>query len=91
MEPAVVIGTGAIAQFNGPSVPINGVAMPSLLDKVQVHDAGERIVVSSAEEATLREVMDALRLEGAEKIEKPVKIGSTWMASFFKPSVAKPS
>ena len=59
--------------------------MASLLDKVQVHDAGDRIVVSSTEESALREVMEALRAEGAQSIVNPVKVGSTWVATFVNP------
>lgn len=60
--------------------------MSSLLDNVQVLDAGERIVLASAEEQLIEQVIATLELEGAVSIQKPVKVGSQWIASFFNPN-----
>ena len=61
----------------------------SILDKVDVHDAGDKIILSSEEEATLRYVVDEMRKEGARGIQAPVKVGSKWIASFEHPHLAQ--
>ena len=59
----------------------------SVLDKVDVHDAGDRIVLSSPEEATLRYVLEEMKKEGAHGIQPPVKVGRKWVASFEHPGL----
>ena len=61
--------------------------MASLLDKVQVHDAGDKIVLSSEEEATLKYVMDSIEKEGGKLVQRPVRVGKMWMASFENPAI----
>jgi hypothetical protein len=59
--------------------------MASILDKVDVHDAGDRIILSTDDEATLRYVVEEMRKEGAQDIQVPVKVGGKWVASFEHP------
>ena len=59
----------------------------SLLDNVDVHDAGHKLILSSDEEATLRYVIEEIRKEGAQGIQAPVKVGSKWVASFEHPAL----
>ena len=47
--------------------------MASILDKVDVHDAGDKIILSSDDEATLRYVVEEIRNDGAQDIQAPVK------------------
>jgi len=61
----------------------------SILDKVDVHDAGDRLILSSPEEATLRYVIEEMRKEGAQAIQPPVKVGSKWVASFENPALSQ--
>jgi len=61
----------------------------SLLDKVDVHDAGDKIILSSEDEATLKYVVEEMRKEGARGIQAPVKVGSKWVASFEHPALAQ--
>jgi hypothetical protein len=61
----------------------------SLLDKVDVHDAGDKIILSSEEEATLRYVIEEMRKEGARDIQAPVKVGHKWIASFEHPDLSR--
>jgi hypothetical protein len=61
----------------------------SILDKVDVHDAGDRLILSSPEEATLRYVIEEMRKEGAQAIQPPVKVGSKWVASFEHPALSQ--
>ena len=63
--------------------------MASILDKVDVHDAGDRLILSSQEEATLRYVIEEMRKEGAQAIQGPVKVGSKWVASFENPALSQ--
>ena len=63
--------------------------MASILDKVDVHDAGDRLILSSPEEATLRYVIEEMRKEGAQAIQPPVKVGSKWVASFENPALSQ--
>ena len=63
--------------------------MASILDKVDVHDAGDRLILSSPEEATLRYVIEEMRKEGAQAIQPPVKVGSKWVASFEHPALSQ--
>src|SRR5436309_15381242 len=56
--------------------------MASILDKVDVHDAGDKIILSSDDEATLKYVVEEMRKEGAQDIQEPVKVGGKWIASF---------
>ena len=55
--------------------------MASILDKVDVHDAGDKIILSSGDEATLRYVVEEMRKEGAQDVQVPVKVGGKWVAS----------
>jgi hypothetical protein len=63
--------------------------MASLLDKVDVHDAGDRLILSSPDEAILRYVIEEMRKEGAQAIQPPVKVGSKWVASFEHPALSQ--
>ncbi len=63
--------------------------MASILDKVDVHDAGDKIIMSSDDEVTLKYVLEEMRKEGAEGIQVPVKVGSKWVASFEHPGLAQ--
>ncbi len=63
--------------------------MASILDKVDVHDAGDKIILSSDDEVTLKYVIEEMRKEGAEGIQVPVKVGSKWVASFEHPGLAQ--
>ena len=63
--------------------------MASILDKVDVHDAGDKIILSSGDEATLRYVVQEMRKEGAQDIQAPVKVGGKWIASFEHPSLSQ--
>ena len=61
----------------------------SILDKVDVHDAGDKIILSSQDEATLKYVVEEIRQEGAQGIQAPVKVGSKWVASFEHPALSQ--
>src|SRR5206468_8815230 len=63
--------------------------MASILDKVDVHDAGDKIILSSEDEATLRYVVEEMRREGAQDIQTPVKVGGKWIASFEHPALSQ--
>ena len=63
--------------------------MASILDKVDVHDAGDKIILSSDDEATIKYVIEEMRKEGAEGIQVPVKVGSKWVASFEHPGLSQ--
>jgi len=61
----------------------------SILDKVDVHDAGDKIILSCEDEATLRYVVEEMRKEGASGMQAPVKVGPKWIASFEHPDLAQ--
>jgi len=61
----------------------------SLLENVDVHDAGDKLILSSRDEATLRQVVEEIRKEGAQGIQAPVKVGSKWVAILEHPVVAQ--
>ena len=61
----------------------------SILDKVDVHDAGDKIIMSSDDEATLNYVIEEIRKEGALGIQAPVKVGRKWVASFEHPALSQ--
>ena len=63
--------------------------MASILDNVDVHDAGDRLILSSQDEATLKYVIEEMRKEGAQAIQVPVKVGSKWVASFEHPALSQ--
>src|SRR5438477_11238643 len=63
--------------------------MASILDKVDVHDAGDKIILSSDDEATLRYVVEEMRLEGARDIQTPVKVGDRWLAIVEHPALSQ--
>jgi hypothetical protein len=61
----------------------------SILDSVDVHDAGDKIILSSEEEATLKYVLEELKKDGAQGIQAPMKVGKKWIASFEHPGLAQ--
>jgi len=61
----------------------------SILDNVDVHDAGDKIILSSENEGTLKHVVEEMRKEGAQGIQAPVKVGSKWVASLEHPGLAE--
>ena len=61
----------------------------SLLDKVDVHDAGDKLILSSQDEAILRYVIEEMRKEGAQDVQVPVKVGGKWVASFEHPGLSQ--
>ena len=61
----------------------------SILDNVDVHDAGDKIILSSDNEATLRYVVEEIRKEGVQDLHAPVKVGSKWVASFEHPGISQ--
>ncbi|SRR6266513_57172 len=61
----------------------------SILDKVDVHDAGDKIILSSQDEATLKYVVEEIRKDGAQGLQAPVKVGSKWVASFEHPALSQ--
>jgi len=61
----------------------------SILDKVDVHDAGDKIILSSEDEATLKYVVEEMRKDGAQGVQAPVKVGSKWIASFEHPELSQ--
>jgi hypothetical protein len=61
----------------------------SLLENVDVHDAGDKLVLSSHDEAALRHVVEEIRKEGAQGIRAPVKVGSKWVAILEHPLLAQ--
>ena len=60
--------------------------MSSLLDKVEVRDEGDRIVLQGEEEAHMVWVAEALEREGALDVTRPIVIGGKWVTSFHNPS-----
>ena len=63
--------------------------MASILDRVDVHDAGDKLILSSPDEATLKYVIEEMRKEGAEGIQVPVKVGGKWVASLEHPALSQ--
>ena len=63
--------------------------MASILDNVDVHDAGDKIILSSKDEATLKYVVEEMRKEGVRGLQVPVKVGSKWVASFENPALSQ--
>jgi hypothetical protein len=61
----------------------------SLLDNVDVHDAGDKIVLSSPDEMTLNAVLEQMKKEGAQGIQQPMKVGRKWIASFEHPGLGQ--
>jgi len=61
--------------------------MSSPLDNVDVHDAGEQIILSCEDEAALKQAMEALEKEGAQRVQDPVRVGKKWIASFENPAI----
>ncbi len=61
----------------------------SLLENVDVHDAGDKLILSSHDEAALRHVVEEIRKEGAQGIQAPVKVGSKWVAILEHPLLAQ--
>jgi hypothetical protein len=54
-----------------------------------VHDAGDKVIMSSDDEATLKYVIEEIRKEGALGIQAPVKVGNKWVASFDHPALSQ--
>ena len=63
--------------------------MASLLDNIDVHDAGDKIILSSKDEAILKYVVEEMRKEGVQGLQVPVKVGSKWVASFENPALSQ--
>jgi len=63
--------------------------MASLLDKVDVHDAGDKLILSSQDEALLKYVIEEMKKEGAQGVQMPVKVGGKWVASFEHPALSQ--
>lgn len=61
----------------------------SILDKVDVQDAGDKIILSSEDEATLRYVIEEMKKEGARGASGPTRVGHKWIASFEHPGIAQ--
>ena len=61
----------------------------SILDNVDVHDAGDKIILSTQDEATLKYVLEELQKDGAQGIQAPMKVGKKWIASFEHPGLAQ--
>jgi hypothetical protein len=61
----------------------------SILDNVDVHDAGDKIILSTQDEATLKYVLEELQKDGARGIQAPMKVGKKWIASFEHPGLAQ--
>ena len=61
----------------------------SILDNVDVHDAGDKIILSGEDEATLKYVLEEMKKEGAQGIQAPMKVGAKWIASFDHPALAQ--
>jgi hypothetical protein len=61
----------------------------SILDNVDVHDAGDKIILASDDEETLAHVVEEMMKEGVRGIQRPVKVGHRWIASFEHPDAMK--
>ena len=61
----------------------------SILDNVDVHDAGDKIILSAQDEATLKYVLEELQKDGAQGIQAPMKVGKKWIASFEHPGLTQ--
>lgn len=61
----------------------------SILDKVDAHDAGDKIILSCEDEATLKYVIEEMKKEGARGVQAPVRVGDKWVASFEHPELAQ--
>jgi hypothetical protein len=61
----------------------------SILDKVDVQDAGDKIILTSEDEATLRQVIEEMKKEGARGANGPTRVGRKWVASFDHPHLAQ--
>jgi hypothetical protein len=60
--------------------------MDSLPESVNVHDAGDRIILAGPEEALMNEIAQTLEKEGARDVKRPVSIGGKWIMSFRNPA-----
>ena len=61
----------------------------SILDNIDVHDAGDKIILSGQDEATLKYVLEELQKDGAQGVQAPMKVGKKWIASFEHPGLAQ--
>jgi hypothetical protein len=61
----------------------------SILDKVDVLDGGDKIILSCEDETTLHQVIEEMKKEGARGANGPTKVGRKWIASFERPGAAE--
>jgi len=61
---------------------------PSPLDNVDVHDAGEHLVVTGASEEFVNYVLAELQRDGASVTQKAVRVGSKWVGMVINPALA---
>jgi hypothetical protein len=59
--------------------------MDSILDKVQIYEAGALFVVSGRDEATVNYVMRVLKSDGAHNVGVASRVGNNWIATFEHP------
>lgn len=59
--------------------------MGSLLDQVEIHEAGKVYIVSGKDETIVNYVMAQLRNDGARNAGVAVRLGNRWIASFEHP------
>ena len=57
-----------------------------MLDGIDVSEEDDRLVLSSADLASLERAVENLRLEGAEDVTDPVQAGNVWKATCLHPS-----
>lgn len=59
--------------------------MNSILDKVQIYEAGTLFIVSGKDEATVNYVMAELKNDGARNVGVASRVGNNWIATFEHP------
>ncbi|MBI4290610.1 MAG: hypothetical protein HY661_03930 [Betaproteobacteria bacterium] len=59
-----------------------------MLDGVDVHDAGENLILTGATEEIVNYVLSEMQKEGALNVKKAVKVGSKWVGSTSNPALA---
>jgi hypothetical protein len=67
---------------------MNAPKQPSPLDNVDVHDAGENLVVTGKSEEFVNYVLAELQKDGASISQKAVKVGSKWVGMVANPALA---
>jgi len=60
----------------------------SLLDSVDVHDAGENLILTGATEEIVNYVLREMQKEGALNVKKAERVGSKWVGSLTNPALA---